>query len=53
MEILRDKLKRHEIKFLINSKEKINFIRSNNLKNLFPDRTVESIYYDTNKLLNN
>ena len=51
MEILRDKLKRHEIKFLINSKEKLNFIRNNNLKNLFPDRTVESIYYDTKNLL--
>ena len=51
MEILRDKLKRYEIKFLINSKEKLDFIRKKNLKNLFPDRIVESIYYDTKNLL--
>ena len=51
MEILRDKLKRYEIKFLINSKEKLDFIKKKNLKNLFPDRIVESIYYDTKNLL--
>ena len=51
MEILRDKLKRYEIKFLINSRQKLDFIRKKNLKNLFPDITVESIYYDTKNLL--
>lgn len=51
MKILRDKFKRHEIKFLINLKEKLNFIKKNNLRNLFPDRVVESVYYDTKNLL--
>ena len=32
-------------------KEKFSFIRKNNLKNLFPDRIVESVYYDTKNLL--
>ena len=40
--------KRYEIKFLISGKEKNNFIVKNNLKCLFPDRIVESIYFDTN-----
>lgn len=40
--------KRYEIKFLINGKEKNNFIIKNNLKCIFPDRIVESIYFDTN-----
>ena len=51
MEILKDELKRHEIKFIINSSQKYSFIRKNNLKNLFPDRIVESVYYDTKNLL--
>ena len=40
--------KRYEIKFLISGKEKNNFIIKNNLKCIFPDRIVESIYFDTN-----
>jgi hypothetical protein len=51
MEILKDELKRHEIKFIIKSSQKYSFIRKNNLKNLFPDRIVESVYYDTKNLL--
>ena len=39
--------KRHEIKFIINLREKNNFIKKRNLKKLFPDRIVESIYFDT------
>ncbi len=40
--------KRYEIKFLISGKEKNNFIIRNNLKCIYPDRLVESIYFDTN-----
>ena len=47
MEILKDNQKRYEIKFMINEKEKSNFLRQKSLFNLFPDRIVESIYYDT------
>ena len=36
--------KRYEIKFLISGKEKNNFIIKNNLKCIFPDRIVESIW---------
>ena len=50
MEILKDNQKRYEIKFMINEKEKSNFLRQNSLSNLFPDRIVESIYYDTKDL---
>jgi hypothetical protein len=50
MSLISDNIKRHEIKFVINSKEKDNFIIKNNLKNLFPDRVVESIYFDTKDL---
>ena len=50
MEFLKDTLKRHEIKFVLNQKEKINFINNSNLKNLFPDRIVESVYFDTKDL---
>ena len=50
MEFLKDNLKRHEIKFVLNQKEKINFINNSNLKNLFPDRIVESVYFDTKDL---
>ena len=47
MNLLKDNVKRHEIKFILNSKEKDQFIKNNNLMKLFPDRIVESIYYDT------
>jgi len=50
MEILKDNQKRYEIKFMINEKEKSNFLRQKSLFNLFPDRIVESIYYDTQDL---
>ena len=48
MDLSKKNLKRYEIKFSITSKEKNNFINNNQLKKLFPDRTVESIYFDTN-----
>ena len=48
MDLSKKNLKRYEIKFSITSKEKNEFINKNQLKNLFPDRTVESIYFDTN-----
>ena len=50
MNIPQDNQKRHEIKFIINKKEKINFINKNHLNKIFPDRTVESIYFDTKDL---
>ena len=43
MNFSQDNQKRHEIKFVINKKEKINFINKNQLKKIFPDRIVESI----------
>jgi len=50
MKILKDNQKRYEIKFIINEKQKSLFLRKNSLSNLFPDRIVESIYYDTKDL---
>ena len=50
MKLLKDNLKRHEIKFILNQKEKINFVNNSNLKILFPDRIVESVYFDTKDL---
>ena len=50
MNIPEDNQKRHEIKFIINKKEKINFINKNHLNKIFPDRIVESIYFDTKDL---
>ena len=50
MNIPLDNQKRHEIKFIINKKEKINFINKNHLNKIFPDRIVESIYFDTKDL---
>lgn len=47
MNVPQDNQKRHEIKFIINKKEKINFINKNHLNKIFPDRIVESIYFDT------
>ena len=41
MEIVKDKLKRHEIKFIINKKEKNEFLNKSKLKTLYPDRIVE------------
>ena len=50
MNIPQDNQKRHEIKFIINKKEKINFINKNHLNKIFPDRIIESIYFDTKDL---
>ena len=50
MNIPQDNQKRHEIKFIVNKKEKINFINKNHLNKIFPDRIVESIYFDTKDL---
>ena len=50
MKIPQDNQKRYEIKFVINKKEKINFINKNHLNKIFPDRIVESIYFDTKDL---
>ena len=50
MNIPQDNQKRYEIKFIINKKEKINFINKNHLNKIFPDRIVESIYFDTKNL---
>ena len=50
MDLFKDNQKRHEIKFLINSKEKRELINKNQLEKLFPDRIVESVYFDTEDL---
>jgi len=50
MDLFKDNQKRYEIKFLINSKEKRELIDKNQLKKLFPDRIVESVYFDTKDL---
>ena len=50
MDLIKGNQKRHEIKFLINSKEKYELIDKNQLKKIFPDRIVESIYFDTEDL---
>jgi len=50
MDFLKDNQKRHEIKFLINSREKYELIEKKQLKKLFPDRIVESVYFDTKDL---
>ena len=50
MNLLKGNQKRHEIKFLIDTKEKYELIDKNHLKKLFPDRIVESIYFDTEDL---
>ena len=50
MDLLKGNQKRYEIKFLINSKEKYELIKQKKLKKLFPDRIVESIYFDTKDL---
>jgi hypothetical protein len=50
MDLIKGNQKRHEIKFLINSEEKYELIDKNQLKKIFPDRIVESIYFDTEDL---
>ena len=50
MELKKDNLKRHEVKFILNNKAKSKFLMRNNLSKLYPDRTVESIYFDTKDL---
>ena len=50
MKIPQDNQKRYEIKFVINKNEKINFINKNHLNKIFPDRIVESTYFDTKDL---
>ena len=41
-------VKRHEIKFVFTNKDENKFLKSYQLKKIFPDRIVESLYYDTN-----
>ncbi len=50
MIISKNNQKRQEIKFIITTNEKNNFINNNQLKKIFPDRIVESIYFDTKDL---
>ena len=49
MELKKDNLKRHEVKFILNNKAKSKFLMRNNLSKLYPDRIVESIYFDTSE----
>ena len=50
MNILKNSQKRHEIKFIINEKQRMYFIQRQNLKKLYPDRIIESLYFDKKKL---
>ena len=50
MELKKDNFKRHEVKFILNNKAKSKFLMRNNLSKLFPDRIVESTYFDTKDL---
>ena len=47
MSITTNNEKRHEIKFVINEIQKNIFIKKNRLRKIFPDRLVESVYFDT------
>tara|TARA_Y100001970_G_scaffold5981_1_gene6780 strand:+ start:53360 stop:53968 length:609 start_codon:yes stop_codon:yes gene_type:complete len=50
MKLNRDKsIKRYEIKFIFTKNNENYFDKIKNLKKIFPDRVVESIYYDTNQ----
>ena len=49
MNILKNSQKRHEIKFII-MKNKECISQRQNLKKLYPDRIIESLYFDTKKL---
>ena len=50
MKFIKDNQKRYEIKFIMNSKERNKFLKQYDLKTLYPDRIVESIYFDTRDL---
>ena len=41
MNILKNSQKRHEIKFIINEKQRMYFIQRQNLKKLYPDQIIE------------
>ena len=45
----KDNIKRHEIKFVFTSKDENKLLKNNKLKKIFPDRIVESIYFDTSE----
>ena len=50
MQFTKGNQRRYEIKFVMNSKERNKFLKQNNLKTLYPDRIVESVYFDTRDL---
>tara|TARA_B100000686_G_scaffold353206_1_gene457875 strand:- start:804 stop:1415 length:612 start_codon:yes stop_codon:yes gene_type:complete len=44
-----DNIKRHEIKFAFTNKDENKLLQNYKLKKIFPDRIVESVYYDTSE----
>ena len=44
-----DNIKRHEIKFVFSDKNENKLLKNYELKKIFPDRIVESIYFDTSE----
>ena len=44
-----DNIKRHEIKFAFTNKDENKLFQNYKLKKIFPDRIVESVYYDTSE----
>ncbi len=44
-----DNIKRHEIKFVFSNKHENKLLQNYELKKIFPDRIVESIYFDTSE----
>ena len=45
----KDNIKRYEIKFVFTNKDENKLLKNNKLKKIFPDRIVESIYFDTSE----
>ena len=45
----KDNIKRYEIKLVFTNKDENKLLKNNKLKKIFPDRIVESIYFDTSE----
>ena len=45
----KDNINRHEIKFAFTNKDENKLLQNYKLKKIFPDRIVESVYYDTSE----
>ena len=45
----KDNIKRYEIKFVFTNRDENKLLKKNQLKKIFPDRIVESVYFDTSE----